>query len=90
LPNRFILGEPYPNLFNPSTQLQFVLPRAAEIDQTVYDLLGRDVATLAQGAFAAGTHEIRFHANELASGVYLAALFIDGELVSTQKMLFLK
>jgi hypothetical protein len=90
IPQSITLGEPYPNPFNPSTQIPFILLQPAELELTIYDLLGREVATIAQGPFAAGTHEVRFHADELASGVYLVALRVDGEQVSTRKMLLLK
>jgi hypothetical protein len=89
-PQGFQLEAPFPNPFNPSTQLRFVLPRAVDVELTVYDLLGREVVTLAQGSLIAGTHEVQFHGNGLASGVYLAALVVEGKQMSTQKMLLLK
>ena len=81
---------PYPNPFNPSTQLEFFLPRASELELKVFDLLGREVASIAQGSFAAGTHSFPFHGSDLASGVYFAALIVDAEQLMTQKLLLMK
>jgi hypothetical protein len=89
-PLAFQLQPPYPNPFNPRTQLRFNLARAADIELAVYDLLGREVATLAEGTFMAGSYAVWFHGEGLASGVYLAALQIDGEHQATQKMLLVK
>jgi phosphatidylserine/phosphatidylglycerophosphate/cardiolipin synthase-like enzyme len=90
LPRNAELSSAWPNPFNPTTQMSFLLPQAAEVSLKVFDLLGRDVATLASGTFAAGNHTAQFHGGELASGVYLAALVVDGEQVSVNKMLLVK
>jgi hypothetical protein len=85
------LSYPYPNPFNPVTQLCFDLDKAAyHAELKVYDLMGREVATLAQGPFSAGSHTVLFHASELASGVYFAMLKVDGVQLPAQKMLLVK
>ncbi len=61
-PSTFILSA-YPNPFNPQTTLQFTLPRAGRVSLTVYDLLGREVATLLDAPRTAGTHRVTFDGN---------------------------
>jgi len=74
LPGSFALGQNYPNPFNPSTSISYQLSTDSQVKLLVYDLLGNEVATLANGVQAAGTHTVRFYATALASGVYLYRL----------------
>jgi photosystem II stability/assembly factor-like uncharacterized protein len=74
LPHRATLFPNVPNPFNPSTVLVYELPRGMEITLTVFDLLGRRIATLASGTHAAGRHAVRFDGAGLSSGVYVARL----------------
>jgi hypothetical protein len=80
LPERFELAQNFPNPFNPSTQIQFSVPRASDLRIAVYDLLGREVALLADGRYAAGEHTINWDGGALASGIY----FIRMEAPRTQ------
>ncbi len=77
-PARVALEAPRPNPARGRTALAFSLPAAAEVDLSVYDVAGRRVATLAQGAHAAGRHEVPFEARGLAAGVYWARLETPG------------
>jgi hypothetical protein len=80
----------YPNPFNPSTMIQYDLPRSSRVLVQVYDVLGRLVATLVDNeSQGAGTHQIQFNASKLASGVYFYRL-TAGSFVSTQRMMLLK
>ena len=74
LPTEFTLGSAYPNPFNPSTIIPFELAEASEVSLTVYDGLGRYVATLADGYMSTGQHEVVFEAQGLPSGVYFYQL----------------
>ena len=65
--------------FNPATQLAFDLPQAAQVELSVFDLLGRRIAVLAQGEYAAGTHTLRLDASAWASGTYFAVLQTEGD-----------
>lgn len=67
-----------PNPFNPLTRLSFTLTRPGPVRLAIFDLLGREVARLMDGDFAAGTQQITFDARALASGLYLARLEAEG------------
>ncbi|NUN70465.1 MAG: T9SS type A sorting domain-containing protein, partial [Bacteroidetes bacterium] len=71
LPSAFALEQNYPNPFNPATTIRFALPQHAEVQLKVYNMLGQEVATLANGPMSAGVHEVPFDASELSSGVYV-------------------
>ncbi len=73
----FTLHSAYPNPFASATTLGFTLPAAERVTLTVYDLLGRRVATLAEGLFPEGSHSVRFDASSLPSGVYVYRLSTD-------------
>ncbi len=87
------LFENYPNPFNPSTNIVFELPNSMFVTLKVYDVLGREVATLAENElYESGTHEIEFNASHLTSGLYfyrLSALGGDGTLFNTLKRMTL-
>ena len=85
----FRLNQNYPNPFNPSTKISFTLPRASRVEVIVYNQLGEKVATVAEGEFSAGTHQLSFFADNLASGVYYYRIKA-GSYSQTKKMIFLK
>ena len=79
LPDGFELQSNYPNPFNPTTNIPFKLSGRSKVTLTVYDLLGRLVRTLlADEERAAGDHAVRFDANGLPSGTYVAVLSVNG------------
>jgi len=73
-PDKIELRQNYPNPFNPVTVVRFSLPVGGYVKGVVYDILGREVATLLDGETAAGEHELRFDATGLNSGVYIFRL----------------
>jgi hypothetical protein len=77
----------YPNPFNPTTNVNFVLPEAANVSLTVFNLLGQQVATLANGNFEAGSHSLVFDASSLTSGLYLVRLEAPGQSVVHRMLL---
>jgi hypothetical protein len=89
LPTAFALRQNYPNPFNPSTRLEFSLPVASHVMLTVYDALGRAVATVANEELSAGVHVRDFDASGLAGGVYFAR-FSAGSFTATRHMLLVK
>jgi hypothetical protein len=95
LPASFALSQNYPNPFNPSTTIKFTIPnvettrQAVSITLKVYDILGREVATLVNGEKSPGTYEVKFNAGNLGSGMYFYQLK-TGNFSETKKMLLLK
>lgn len=85
----FALSQNYPNPFNPSTVIGYQLPAAGNVTLKVYDLLGREIASLVNEEKPAGEYEVEFNAGGLSSGVYFYRLKA-GENVETKKMLLIR
>jgi hypothetical protein len=86
LPNSISISAS-PNPFNPTTVFAFDLPRRGRIHLDVYDILGRIVASVADGEFEAGSHTVRWDAGGLASGVYTARLSTGAATTTTRAVL---
>jgi hypothetical protein len=89
IPTEFELFQNYPNPFNPVTTIRYTVPQSAEVKIIVYDILGREVASLVNEYKPTGTYEVSFDANALASGVYFYQLKA-GNYLETRKMILLK
>ncbi|MFH1011922.1 MAG: right-handed parallel beta-helix repeat-containing protein [bacterium] len=89
LPKEFALHQNYPNPFNPTTTIHYDVKQTGSIHLRVYDLLGREVATLVHGTIPAGFQSISWDATYLPSGVYLCRMEASG-FVQTRKMVLLK
>ena len=89
LPKSYSLGQNYPNPFNPATVIKFSVPRGQHVTLKVYDLLGREVATLVNEAKSAGTYTVEFDASQLTSGIYMYRIQA-GKFSSTKKMILLR
>ncbi len=74
LPTEFALDQNYPNPFNPSTTLCYQVKCKSDITLTVYDVCGREVATVAKGLRQAGHYSVVFDGSRLGSGIYFARL----------------
>jgi hypothetical protein len=79
----------YPNPFNPSTTIRYSIINPDVVKIKIYDVLGREVRTLVNEFKQAGTYELQFSANGLASGIYLYRIE-SGSFVETKKMILLK
>ena len=93
IPQKFELSQNYPNPFNPSTSINFDLPFDAKVSIKVFDLSGKEVATLVNGAITAGYHSVNFNASGLSSGVYFYRINAEGSgnnFVATKKMSLIK
>jgi hypothetical protein len=88
-PEVFSLSQNYPNPFNPSTKIQYALSSSQFVTLKIYDILGRQVATLVNEEKAAGEYEIEFDAKKLSSGIYFYQLK-TGKSILTKKMILLK
>jgi len=89
LPGSFKLLQNYPNPFNPSTIIRYRLPAARQVTLKVYDILGREVATLVNGKVSAGEHLVHYDASHLASGIYIYRLKA-GNFSQIHKMTLIK
>ena len=89
IPKEFALSPAYPNPFNPTTTLSFALPLDSEVFVTIYNLQGREVATLVSTTMEAGYHTVTWDANSFSSGIYFVHM-IAGEYMNTQKLMLVK
>lgn len=71
VPKEFSLAQNHPNPFNPSTEIRFDVRESCRVVLKVIDLLGREIATVADGRYGAGRYTVRFDASGLASGIYI-------------------
>jgi endonuclease I len=89
--NQFKLNQNYPNPFNPSTIISYQLTESSTVRLQVFDMLGREVATLVNGEHrSAGSHQVIFEAGNLSSGVYIYRINSSNGQQLTRKMLLLK
>lgn len=80
IPSSFSLSQNYPNPFNPSTKIRFNIPANkgnGSVQLIVYDVLGKEVATLVNGNYAPGSYEINWDASQFASGIYYYSLITE-------------
>ena len=93
--NNYSLEQNYPNPFNPSTTIKYSIPRTTEyysVLQTtlkIFDILGRELATLVNKQQSAGNYQVIFNAQNLPSGIYFYQLK-SGEFVATKKLILIR
>ncbi|MBS1261455.1 MAG: hypothetical protein MAG453_00776 [Calditrichaeota bacterium] len=90
LPERFAVESVYPNPFNPVASITVALPERAELAVTVFNVIGREVARLADGPISAGRHTFTFDGSSLSSGVYFVHAEVPGELDALRKLTLVK
>jgi hypothetical protein len=97
LPGAFGLTQNYPNPFNPSTDIAFSLPAPSHVSLVVFDLLGRRIASLADGPMNEGIHHVRWDPDTAPGGVYFCRLTVRGSspdlrhsFTDVKKMLYTK
>jgi hypothetical protein len=88
-PKGFELHQNYPNPFNPTTRIEYATPRTSHVSLKVFDLLGREVATLVDEVQEAGFKSVEFNASDLASGVYFYRLQA-GTFAQTKKLALIR
>jgi photosystem II stability/assembly factor-like uncharacterized protein len=94
VPSKFILFQNYPNPFNPTTKIKFDIAsvgqrHAFDVQLVIYDLLGREVATLINKQLKPGTYKVEWDGTNYPSGVYFYKLNA-GEFIETKKMVLIK
>jgi hypothetical protein len=89
LPTKYELRQNYPNPFNPSTAISYSILKSGLVTLRIYDILGKEVATLFNGQKTPGNYAVNFNASNLSSGIYFYILE-SGSFISTKKMVMLK
>ncbi|MCF8356188.1 MAG: T9SS type A sorting domain-containing protein, partial [Melioribacteraceae bacterium] len=87
--HEFKLAQNFPNQFNPSTEITYIIPKENHVQLKVYDTFGREVAVLVKERQNVGTHTVNFNGEKLASGVYIYEM-VTGEFRYIRKMLLVK
>ncbi len=88
-PASFVLHQNYPNPFNPATTISFSLPVRSVVSLRIFDMTGKEVATIASGELPAGTHTRQWNADGIPSGVYFTRLQ-TGTFSDTKKLLLIR
>ena len=88
-PLQFQLSNNYPNPFNPSTTFSFQVAQKSHVSLKIYDIIGREVATIFSGELEAGKYTRQWNAASFASGVYFYRLQA-GSFVAVKKLILLK
>ncbi|MFA5403547.1 MAG: T9SS type A sorting domain-containing protein [Ignavibacteria bacterium] len=89
IPIEAFLGNNYPNPFNPSTKIDYAIPKNSFVNIKIYDNLGREVSTLVNELKSAGKYSIDFNANNIAAGVYYYKL-TSNNFSEVKKMILVK
>ncbi len=89
IPTEFSLKQNYPNPFNPSTTIEFSIPKESFVELKVFNVLGKEVATLVNENYSAGSYKSNFDASNLSSGIYFARISA-GSFMETKKMILTK
>lgn len=89
VPARFGLSQNYPNPFNPTTKMEFQLPKSSYTTLKIYNAIGQEVATLAEGQLPVGTFKAEWNATGFASGMYFSRL-TAGQYTETRKLMLVK
>lgn len=93
VPEKFELSQNYPNPFNPSTKINYDLPFDGKVSLKIYNMSGKEVATLVNEVKTAGYHTFTFNASGLSSGVYFYKIVVEGNgnnFVAAKKMILIK
>ncbi len=88
-PKKFYLEQNYPNPFNPTTTISYSIPKRGLVQLKVYDILGKEVATLVNEEKPAGNYSVKFSGSDLPSGVYFYTLRVNN-FVQSRKMILLR
>jgi hypothetical protein len=89
VPIEYTLSQNYPNPFNPTTKINFALPKSGLVTLKVYDVLGKEVATLVNSNMSVGSYSFEFNASNLTSGIYFYRLESNG-FSEVKKMMLIK
>ena len=88
-PDKYELAQNYPNPFNPSTKISYSVPKSGMVTMKIFDLTGREIASLVNGIKTAGVYTVDFNGANLASGVYFYRLEAV-DFIDTKRMVLIK
>ena len=84
------LSQNYPNPFNPITTISYFLPSSENIKLTIYNSIGNEVTSLVNGQQKEGSHQVKFDASNLATGIYKYQLSINNKIIDSKTMVLIK
>lgn len=90
VPNNYTLFQNYPNPFNPNTKIEFKIKEKGFVTIKVYNNLGKEITSLVNNNYSAGTYDLTFYGENYSSGLYFYSLFVNGMKIDTKKMLLIK
>lgn len=88
-PTNYSLSQNYPNPFNPTTKINFNVAKSGFVSMKIYNILGKEVATLVNGNYNTGSYSVDFNASKLSSGVYFYSIEVNG-FKDIKKMMLVK
>ncbi|MBI5058269.1 T9SS type A sorting domain-containing protein [candidate division KSB1 bacterium] len=89
VPTEYFMDQNFPNPFNPSTTIRFGVPRVSDVKIEIYDLTGRLVTTIVEGAVEPGVHSVMWDCSDCPTGMYLLRLTAPDQVLM-RKMLLMK
>jgi len=89
IPSSYTVSQNYPNPFNPTTKINFALPKSGLVTLKIYDMLGKEVATLVNEVKNVGTYTVDFNGANLSSGIYFYKVSVNG-FSDVKKMMLIK
>ena len=78
-----------PNPFNPTTTINYQIPQSGFVSLKIYDILGKEIATLVNEEKSTGSYEVKFDGSKLPTGIYFCTIKV-GNFIQTKKMMLLK
>ena len=93
VPKKYTISQNYPNPFNPNTKIDYELPYDGKVNIKLYDVIGREVATIVNEVHSAGYYTAEYNASSLASGIYFYRIIAKGgesDFIMTKKMVLIK
>ena len=85
----FTIGAAYPNPFNPTAILPLELTADAHVNASLYDLNGREIKSLVNANFSAGTHELHIDGANMTTGIYMVRILVN-DIMRVQKIALVK
>ena len=86
---KYDLTQNFPNPFNPTTTINYQMPKKGQVTIKIYDILGREIATLVNEEKTQGRYAISFDGSNLASGIYIYQIHVN-DYFNSKKMILLK